>query len=146
MELKEPDVPISEMTHGTAMTFSILTSAIRDGNALTKFTVSAIRTKKEKVLEAMPLANNTANHTHNQRNINAISPTTSASNVTKKILTHALKTEKKPAITVKPHHKLNSDATDPTKSTHHAKNATKVTKDVDNKNKYARTALHQPSS
>lgn len=141
------DVPISETTHGIAMIFLIPTNATSDGNALTKLPGNANKTSQARASVAMPLATNTANPTHNLQDTNAMSLTTNATSARPKTpLLDALKTELRLAITVKPHHQSSLSVTEPTRRTHHAKDATKVTKVADHKSRYARTAPHPRNS
>jgi len=139
---------IREMTHIIAMIFSIPTSALRDGNALTKSLENANKLMKEQAMAPKTDAKNTANHTHTQKLTNATSLTTNVKDAKTKRLHHqvAKKTERKLATTATLHQLSSSDATEPTKRTHHARDATKETKDVETKSRYAKTAHHQPNS
>lgn len=95
-------------------------------------------------MAAMLLANNIANHTHSPKNIFAILLITNAKSVLKVIPHHhAKKTERKLVTTVKHHLKSSSDVTEPIKKTHNARDATKVTKDADNRSKFAKTVQSQ---
>jgi hypothetical protein len=148
MELTVLNALIREMTHIIAMISSIPTNATRDGPALTKMPESAPKPEKVMDLAAKTDAKNIANQFHqNQNNTNATSLTTNVKCATERTqLLDAKKTEKKLATTVKLHQLSSSDATEPTKRTHHARDATKETKDVETKSRYAKTAHHQPNS
>jgi len=148
MEPTEKDALIREMPHIPAMIFSIHTNAKRVGLVPTKPPEHAPKTLKEEVMDPKTDAKNIANHFHqNQSHINATSLPTHAMSATNNTQTQlAKKTERKLATTAMLHQLLSSDATEPTKRTHHARDATKETKDVETKSRSAKTAHHQPNS